>query len=72
MNQLLQNYINGNLTDATRQAKRFSYSRILVALYEAGYGPAAAIAIAAYLKRHPGATFQAACDAEAMEKGVQA
>lgn len=66
MNTLISNYVNGNLSTAKAQAKRKSYSALLVALQDYGYGPAAAIAIAAFLKGR--GSFQAACDAEHAEK----
>jgi hypothetical protein len=62
MNTLIENYINGNLTDAKRQARGRSFAAILTALREFGYTAEAAIAIAAFLKGQ--GSFQAACDAE--------
>ena len=59
----INNYINGNLTDAKRQAKQMSCSSIYFALQN-DYGKSweVAFAITAYLKGR--ITFQAACDAE--------
>ena len=61
MNTLLENYINGNLTTAKAQAKRYSLAKLLVFLADY-YPPEAAQAVAFYLKGK--GTFQAACDAE--------
>lgn len=62
MNSLIENYINGNLTDAKRQAKRFNEHRLFQGLRDYGYSVNAAMAIAAFLKGY--GSFQAACDAE--------
>lgn len=66
MNSLIQNYINGNLTDAKRQAKRYSLAAIATALESAGFKPYSAATCAMYLKGK--ASFQAACDAEARKE----
>jgi len=59
----IENYINGNLTDAKRQAKKLSWRNLACVLMD-DYGktPAMARTIADYLKGE--GTFQAACDAE--------
>lgn len=60
---LIDNYGNGNLKDARKQAKRFSHAAIRAALQEAlGYSLSKAALTADYLKTGEG--FQAACDAE--------
>ena len=61
MNAILENYINGNLSTAKQQAKRYSLAKLLAFLAD-HYQPAAAQAVALYLKGN--GTFQAACDAE--------
>jgi len=66
MTSLLDNYINGNLTTAKKQAQRLSFMSLLTGLREAGYTPEAAISIAAFLKGQ--GSFQAACDAEQLAK----
>jgi hypothetical protein len=63
MKSLIENYINGNLTTARKQAKRYSQSAIRLALQdEYGYSPLKAALTAAWLKTGEGR--QAACDAE--------
>lgn len=61
--QCIDDYINGNLTDAKRSAKHYSFLKIFNSLL-ANYGKTqkTAIAIANYLKGE--GSFQAACDAE--------
>lgn len=66
MQSLIENYINGNLSTAKRQAKRFNERRLFQGLRDHGYGIEAAMAIAAFLKGY--GSFQAACDAEHAEK----
>lgn len=61
MNTMIENFINGNLTDAKRQAKRFSYAAIRAALEDMGYSVRKAALTADYLKTGEG--FQSACDA---------
>lgn len=60
MKTLLENYINGNLTAAKQQAKRYSLAKLLIFLGE-HYPPAKAQAVALFLKGK--GSFQAACDA---------
>ena len=61
MQTMIDNYINGNLTDARRQAKRFSLASIRAALVDVcGYGFKKATLTAEYLKTGNG--FQLACD----------
>jgi len=67
MNSMLENYINGNLTTAKQQAKRFSLAKLLAFLGD-HYAPAAAQAVALYLKGK--GAFQAACDAEYSSRGA--
>jgi hypothetical protein len=69
MHSLIENYINGNLSDAKRQAKRYGTLTLLGGLADYGYGPTAAMAIAAFLKGK--GTFQAACDAEEAEQNAR-
>lgn len=60
---MIQNFINGNLKDAKKQAKRFSELRIFTALRENyGFSEKKALLTAHYLKTGEG--FQAACDAQ--------
>ena len=63
MKSLINNYINGNLSTARKQARRHSHRAIREALQEsAGYSERKAALTADYLKTGEG--FQAACDAE--------
>lgn len=62
MQTMIDNYLNGNLTDAKRQAKRFSVASIRAALEECGYSFRKATLTAEYLKTGNG--FQLACDAD--------
>jgi hypothetical protein len=51
MQAMLDNLINGNLTDAKNQAKKYSYWKIMSYMEQtAGYGLAQSVAIAGYLK----------------------
>lgn len=62
MNSLIENFINGNLTTAKQQAKRYGFMSIIAALREDfAFSAEKAIATAAYLKGQ--GTFQEACDA---------
>lgn len=67
MNSLLNNLINGNLTTAKKQARRFSHSKIAV-FFSDFMSPTKARAAADYLKPRRGeclnALFQAYCDAQ--------
>lgn len=66
MKTLLENLINGNLTDAKKQAQRYDLWTIArFAQDEFGMGRNAAIMTASYLKGR--CTFQAYCDATAKE-----
>jgi hypothetical protein len=61
MNALIENLINGNLTDAKEQAKRYNFWDI-VNVAKTYFGSRnKALMAAAYLKGR--ATFQAYCDA---------
>lgn len=62
MTTLIDNYINGNLTDAKRAAKHHSLQRLVDGLMEYGYGLSAAYDIANYLKGY--GSFEAAVKAE--------
>lgn len=63
MPTMIANYINGNLTDARRQAKCYSYAAIRAALVaRAGYSLRKAALTAYYLKTGQG--WQTACDAD--------
>ena len=60
--RIAANWVNGNRTEARKQAKRHSYGEIVEALQiNAGMGRAEAHAVAHYLKTGQG--YQAACDA---------
>lgn len=63
---LIGNYVNGNLTTAKEQSKRFSLQKLIDGLLEFGYGRSAAYDIANYLKGY--GSFEAACFSEAAEK----
>jgi hypothetical protein len=66
MNSLLDNLLNGNLTTAKKQARRFSHSKI-ADFFSDFMSPAKARAAADYLKPRRGeclqTLFQAYCDA---------
>lgn len=62
----IDDYLNGNLSDAKRGAGKAGRRRVREALTKYGYGAAAVSAIISYL--FDGGSFQAACDAEAAEK----
>ena len=62
MNALIENLVNGNLTDAKEQAKRYALFAIASAAMSYGMTRNKAVMAAAYLKGR--ATFQAYCDAE--------
>lgn len=47
---IIETLINGNLTDANEQAKRYSSWKIMTAAEEMGYEPPQYVAIAGYLK----------------------
>lgn len=58
---MIENFINGNLTTAKKQARRHSFQRIADTLHEEyGYSIAKSLATAGYLKGF--VTFQRACD----------
>lgn len=61
MNSLIQNYLNGNLTAAKKQARRFAAWRIREALVAIGYSLHKATLTADWLKGRD--CWQAACDA---------
>jgi hypothetical protein len=62
MNSMIENFINGNLTDAKKQAKRFNLFRIVETLREEfGFSAHKSLKTAEYLKGY--GSFQAACDA---------
>lgn len=62
MNAMFDNFVNGNLSDAKRQAKRFSLWRIYWAA-QLRWSRTKAAAVAIYLKYPNQRTFQKACDA---------
>ncbi len=62
MQSMINNYINGNLTDARKQARRFSFEAIMRHLLSCGYSENRAAAVAGYLKGL--VPFQTVCDAE--------
>jgi hypothetical protein len=47
---IIETLINGNLTDAKQQAKKYSSWKIMSAAEEMGYDPVQYVAIAGYLK----------------------
>lgn len=62
MKSMIENFINGNLTDAKAQAKRLNFLRIVQSLRDDyGYSAFKALKTAEYLKGH--GSFQTACDA---------
>lgn len=62
MNNIIENYINGNLTYAKQKAKGVPWRSLFMALREDwGKSEAEARAVADYLKGK--GSFQAACDA---------
>lgn len=62
MKTMINNYINGNLTEARQQAKRHSAGMIVVFLcHDYGYTTGKALAVARWLKTGKG--WQEACDA---------
>jgi hypothetical protein len=63
MSQVIDDFINGNLTDAKRRAAKVSAISLIRNMQnDYGYSAEKAIAVAAYLKGE--GSFQAACDAE--------
>lgn len=62
MNELIDNLINGNLSDAKRMAKPFKVWDIRVALLNNGYSLNKALLTADWLKGRD--CWQAACDAK--------
>ena len=59
----IENYINGNLADAQKQAKGFSSDRLITYLHiDLGWSALKAIATAKYLKGR--GSFQEACNTE--------
>jgi len=69
MNSLIQNLINGNNTEARKQARRFQAWQIRDALENDGHFNARSAALwADWLKGRD--CFQAACDADVAEKGA--
>lgn len=67
MQRIVQNYINGNLTDAKHGAKDRPYTSVRRAFEQYGFSLLTACAITDYLKGL--GSFQAAADAEFAEKG---
>jgi hypothetical protein len=61
MQTMIDNLINGNLTDAKRQAKRFSKAAIAAHLFSIGWSVRKSAAGSCYLKGE--ITFQQYCDA---------
>ena len=62
MKKMIENYLNGNLTDARRQAKRYGQRKIAAALEEAGLSAGKAMLAALWIKT--GVGWQASCDAK--------
>ena len=64
MKSVIENFINGNLTDAKRGAKQYSDRSLANFMIDHfGYEPSKARMVAYYLKGQCGVTFQMACDA---------
>jgi hypothetical protein len=63
MEKMIQNFINGNLTDAKKQAERFSQWKIREALQTHGYSLKQATLTADWLKGRD--CYQAMCDENA-------
>jgi hypothetical protein len=57
---IIETLINGNLTDAKQQAKKYSSWKIMSAAEEMGYNPVQYVAITRYLKGM--LDFQTYCD----------
>lgn len=69
--QAINDYINGNLTDAKRRAKKAGRKQLIEALTnEYGHSAEVALTIVAYLL--DGGSFQVACDAEHAERTARA
>lgn len=67
--QAIDDYINGNLSDAKRRTRKAGRRRVQESLQtEYGYGAAPTLAILSYL--FDGGSFQAACDAEHAERAA--
>lgn len=65
MKRLIENFINGNLTDAKKDAKRFRLQTIYNTLRrDHGFSHERAYATAYYLKYPSQETYQKACDAK--------
>ena len=65
MKRLIENYINGNLTNAKDDARRFSLMKIYTALRrDHGFSHSRAYATAFYLKNPSQESYQKACDAK--------
>jgi hypothetical protein len=61
MQKMIDNLINGNLTDAKKQAKRFSQAKIQTDLFSMGWSLKHACAAACYLKNQ--ITWEKYCEA---------
>lgn len=59
--RIFDNWINGNITDAKKQAKPYQGTALVQAFTERGWSNNKAIKVAHYLKTGEG--WQAACDA---------
>lgn len=68
MKNMIENYINGNLSTAKKQARRHTMQNIVSALADYGYTRTLAILIAGFLKG--AVSFQYVCDHEAAEKAA--
>ena len=63
MKSLIENYINGNLSIARKQARRHSIPAMEAFMVESyGFSPEKALRVAVWLKTGEG--WQAACDAQ--------
>ena len=61
MNEMIDNFLNGNLTDAKRQAKRFGVYRIYDFLRELGWKQNESLMTARFLKNQ--CTWEECCAA---------
>ncbi len=61
---IADNLINGNLTDAKRQAKRVSQGTLAAGFFSIGFSLRKSAAAALYLKHPTNQTWQSFCDAD--------
>lgn len=63
IHRIADNLVNGNLTDAKKQAKRVSFAELQLGFRAFGWGEVHAAAAALYLKHPSPTTWQRYCDA---------